>query len=238
MHVCVCIYIYIYIHTYTNKHIYLYPYSILLVLRTLTLCSSDYLHASLGIRLHCTWFSFSFFIAATTPPLHVPNSTANAASEDCAALLPCRDDAGWRPNLHTTTTTTTQRGWCTEPFVSILAHLQSQKSLPGGGGVQDLFSHLSCLASAGWRPASRPGPRGSRPSAAEPPPPGRTNGSGDSVFSRFLLFSCLTSFNLVCLACFVFKPSYYTIIFNGYGDSLLMNKTLTHDKSPKRTDGG
>ena len=35
----------------------------------------------------------------------------------------------------TTTTTTTQRGWCIEVFVSILTHLQSQKLLPGGGGV-------------------------------------------------------------------------------------------------------
>ena len=33
------------------------------------------------------------------------------------------------------TTTTTQRGWCIEAFVSILAHLQSLKLLPGGGGV-------------------------------------------------------------------------------------------------------
>ena len=32
-------------------------------------------------------------------------------------------------------TTTTQRGWCIEAFVSILAHLQSLKLLPGGGGV-------------------------------------------------------------------------------------------------------
>ena len=29
--------------------------------------------------------------------------------------------------------TTTQRGWCIEAFVSILAHLQSQKLLPGFG---------------------------------------------------------------------------------------------------------
>ena len=34
-----------------------------------------------------------------------------------------------------TTTTTTQRGWCMEAFVSILAHLQSHKFFPGGGGV-------------------------------------------------------------------------------------------------------
>ena len=32
-------------------------------------------------------------------------------------------------------TTTTQRGWCIEAFVSILAQLQSNKSLPGGGGA-------------------------------------------------------------------------------------------------------
>ena len=32
-------------------------------------------------------------------------------------------------------TATTQRGWCTEAFVSTLTHLQSQKSLPGGGDV-------------------------------------------------------------------------------------------------------
>ena len=37
-----------------------------------------------------------------------------------------------RPTLYTTAT---QRGWCIEAFVSILAQLQSQKSLPGGGGV-------------------------------------------------------------------------------------------------------
>ena len=32
-------------------------------------------------------------------------------------------------------TTTTQRGWCIEAFVSILAHLQSQKLFPEGCGV-------------------------------------------------------------------------------------------------------
>ena len=32
-------------------------------------------------------------------------------------------------------TATTHWGWCTEAFVSILAQSQSQKSLPGGGGV-------------------------------------------------------------------------------------------------------
>ena len=32
-------------------------------------------------------------------------------------------------------TTTTQRGWCREVFVSIPVQSQSQKSLPGGGGV-------------------------------------------------------------------------------------------------------
>ena len=35
-----------------------------------------------------------------------------------------------RPNLYTTTT---QRGWCIEAPVSILAHLQSLKLHPGGG---------------------------------------------------------------------------------------------------------
>ena len=30
---------------------------------------------------------------------------------------------------------TTQRGWCIEAFVSILVQSQSQRSLPGGGGV-------------------------------------------------------------------------------------------------------
>ena len=35
----------------------------------------------------------------------------------------------------TTFYTTTKRGWCTEAFVPILAHLQSQKFFPGGGGV-------------------------------------------------------------------------------------------------------
>ena len=39
-----------------------------------------------------------------------------------------------RPILYTTTTTT-QRGWCIETVLSILAYLQSQKPLPGGGGV-------------------------------------------------------------------------------------------------------
>ena len=38
-----------------------------------------------------------------------------------------------RPILYTTTTT--QRGWCMEAFVPILAPLQSLKWLPGGGGV-------------------------------------------------------------------------------------------------------
>ena len=37
-----------------------------------------------------------------------------------------------RPILYTTTT---QRGWCIEVFVSILVQSQSQTSLPGGGGV-------------------------------------------------------------------------------------------------------
>ena len=44
-----------------------------------------------------------------------------------------------RPILYTTTT---QRAWCTEAFVSILAQSQSQKSHPGGGGVQNLSSHF------------------------------------------------------------------------------------------------
>ena len=39
------------------------------------------------------------------------------------------------------TTTTTQRGLCTECSVSILVQSQSHKSLPGGGGVQNLSSH-------------------------------------------------------------------------------------------------
>ena len=38
-----------------------------------------------------------------------------------------------RPILYTTTTT--QRGWFIEAFVSILVQSQSQKSLPGAGGV-------------------------------------------------------------------------------------------------------
>ena len=33
------------------------------------------------------------------------------------------------------TAATTQTGWCIEPSVSILAHLQSQTLLPGGGGI-------------------------------------------------------------------------------------------------------
>ena len=44
-----------------------------------------------------------------------------------------------RPNLFTTTTTT-QRRSCIEVSVSILAHVQSQKLLPGGG-VWNLSSH-------------------------------------------------------------------------------------------------
>ena len=43
-----------------------------------------------------------------------------------------------RPILYNTTTT--QRGWCIEVFVSILAESQSQNSLSGGGGVQNLSS--------------------------------------------------------------------------------------------------
>ena len=43
------------------------------------------------------------------------------------------------PNLYTTTTT--QRGWCIEAFVSILVQWQSHKSLPGGDGVWNLCSH-------------------------------------------------------------------------------------------------
>ena len=43
-----------------------------------------------------------------------------------------------RLNLYTTTT---QRGWCIEVFVSILVQSQSQTSLPGGGGVENLSSH-------------------------------------------------------------------------------------------------
>ena len=45
--------------------------------------------------------------------------------------FPCKGLLG-RPILYTTTT---QRGWCIEAFVSILAQLQSQNSLSGGGGV-------------------------------------------------------------------------------------------------------
>ena len=42
-----------------------------------------------------------------------------------------KDNIG-RPILYTTTT---QRGWCIEAFVSILVQSQSQESLLGGGGV-------------------------------------------------------------------------------------------------------
>ena len=38
-------------------------------------------------------------------------------------------------------TATTQRGWCIEAFVSIILQSQSQKSLPGGGGVYHMFPH-------------------------------------------------------------------------------------------------
>ena len=38
----------------------------------------------------------------------------------------------WEDRLYTTTT---QRGWCIDTFASILAQSQSEKSLPGGGGV-------------------------------------------------------------------------------------------------------
>ena len=37
------------------------------------------------------------------------------------------------------TTTTTQRGWCVEAFVSSTVQSQPQTSLPGGGGVQNIF---------------------------------------------------------------------------------------------------
>ena len=47
-----------------------------------------------------------------------------------------------RPILYTTTS---QRGWCIEAFISILVQPQSQKSLPGGGGVQNLTSQLCLL---------------------------------------------------------------------------------------------
>ena len=41
--------------------------------------------------------------------------------------------------------TATQRGWCTEVVVLILAHLQSQKLFPGdGGGVESLFPIHGC----------------------------------------------------------------------------------------------
>ena len=43
-----------------------------------------------------------------------------------------------RPNLYTTTT---QRGGCIEASVSILVQSQSEKSLPGGGGVHNVVSH-------------------------------------------------------------------------------------------------
>ena len=46
-----------------------------------------------------------------------------------------------RPILYTTTTT--QRGWCIEAFVSILVQSQSQKTLPGGGVVQNILSQIN-----------------------------------------------------------------------------------------------
>ena len=45
----------------------------------------------------------------------------------------------------TNTTTTTQRVLCTEVFVSILEHLQSQKLFPGRGGVKKLSSQSLCV---------------------------------------------------------------------------------------------
>ena len=58
---------------------------------------------------------------------------------DVHAWAPCRNTSFSEDRFYTTTTTTTQRGWCIQAFVSILAHLQSQKLLPG---VWNLSSHL------------------------------------------------------------------------------------------------
>ena len=52
------------------------------------------------------------------------------------ALASCRNVG--RPNLYTTTTTTTQSGWCTEALVSILVRSQSRRSRPGGRCVQKI----------------------------------------------------------------------------------------------------
>ena len=58
--------------------------------------------------------------------------SARAALQALEVELNALKEVIGRPILYTTTT---QTGWCTEAFVSILAHLQSRKLLPGGGGV-------------------------------------------------------------------------------------------------------
>ena len=65
-----------------------------------------------GLTLHQKWFTGAGFLGA--PPISLMLFAVSPRS---------------------TTTTTTQRGWYIEAFVSILARLQSQKWPPGGGGV-------------------------------------------------------------------------------------------------------
>ena len=54
-----------------------------------------------------------------------------------ASVFATRDNAEVRITI-LYITTTTQRGWCLEVFVSSIKHFQSQTSVPGGGGVQNL----------------------------------------------------------------------------------------------------
>ena len=91
----------------------------------------QYLHTYLYTYTHTDLYTFVICDSHTYGSVSLP-SWARSRVRSTASLSAKDLDVG-RPILYTTTTTTTQRGWCIEAFVSILAHLQSQKLLPGCG---------------------------------------------------------------------------------------------------------
>ena len=128
IYVCVHIYIYIYIYIHIHTHIYMcmcvyiYIY-IYIYICSLTATSTTASEAVPGRALVCD------------RTINYQESTRDGYCL-AARIKPCARLG----TLILYTTTTTQRGWCIEVFVSILAHLQSLKLLPGGCGVKNLSS--------------------------------------------------------------------------------------------------
>ena len=114
-------YIYIYIYIYKKIYTYICVYIYIYMLKTLVIT----ILIIIILIIHSNNYIYN-----TSNNTH--NIFDKGLGHQRADVLRRRRLLFGRPILYTTTT---QRGWCIEAFVSIPAHLQSQKSLPGGGGV-------------------------------------------------------------------------------------------------------